>query len=124
VVVEHSQPGVAVGRRFHHPTCADAAGGAGPIFDNDRLFEALLKRHLDEPLDGIGRAARRIGHDHAQRAGRPGLGSRKQRRSQGQADSAHDKSPPGDFHVVACRKFIMTGSIQLLRARRTATLGV
>ena len=67
VVVENREPGVAVGRRFHHRGGANAAGGSGPVLDHDRVAKALLQSRLHQTHDGVRGPAGRISDDDAHR---------------------------------------------------------
>src|SRR5664279_4358085 len=120
--VEHEQPGVAVGWRFHHQAGADAAGSARLIFDDQGCVESLLQAGLDHARDGIGRATRWKWHDDLDDAGRPGLRLRGNLRSYRCGDAAKYERSSCEFHGYPPRNFIITASIQLLRALRMASL--
>src|SRR5262249_10742569 len=71
---------VAIGRRLGHEVGPDVAAGAGAVFDDDRLAPGFRQPRPQETGQDIDRAARRIGHDDANRMvgiiglrkGRPG----------------------------------------------------
>jgi hypothetical protein len=65
----------AVGRGLGHGVGAEVAAGAGTVLDDHRA-EAVLHLLGERAGDDVERAARRIGHDEAER---PGLRQRRQR---------------------------------------------
>ena len=71
MVVEDREPGVAVGRRFHHRRGSDAPGRSGPVLDHDRVAKTLLQSRLHQAHDGVRGSAGRVGDDDAHGAGRP-----------------------------------------------------
>ena len=71
VVVEHDQPGVAVGRRLGGDRRADHAAAARLVLDHDVPAGVLDELGLDDAGDRIGRAAGREGHDELDRSLRP-----------------------------------------------------
>ncbi len=65
--VDHAD-GVAVRRRRRDRLRADLARAAAAIVDHERLPERAFEMRLHQPRQDVGRAARRIRHDHAHRA--------------------------------------------------------
>ena len=65
------EPGVAVGRRLRDRVRADDAAAAGPVLDQERLAELLLKFVGDGAGQDVGRARRRRAGNEADRMVRP-----------------------------------------------------
>jgi hypothetical protein len=59
---------VAIGCRAGDTSNADRAAGAAHIFNDDRLAEESSHRLGQDAPQGVRRAARRIRHDHRDRA--------------------------------------------------------
>ena len=74
--------GVAVRRAFRDLIDPDVAGGAGLVLDHDGLTELVLEPLGDNAKQHVGRTARRIGNDHADRMVRPAGGVLRQCRRQ------------------------------------------
>ena len=76
----HGQ-GVAVGWALQQGHHAEVAAGARAVLDHDVLLQFLGQARRHQARGDVGGAARRVGHDDAQRLGREGGGLREGRRS-------------------------------------------
>jgi hypothetical protein len=65
--VRAEQQCVAIGRRFGYGLHGDVAVGPGTVLDDHRLAERLAKLRREQPRDGIGCSAGRIGHEEPDR---------------------------------------------------------
>ncbi len=68
-IIGRDEERVPVGRRFGRGAGADGAACAAQVFDVELLAEMLRHVLRHQARDQIGRAARRVGHDDAHRAG-------------------------------------------------------
>ena len=64
---------VAVGGGAGHLRRAEHAAGAGPVLDHELLLERFRELLGGDPPERVGAAARRVGHDDADRLRRPVL---------------------------------------------------
>ena len=94
---------VAVGVRPRHPADADRAGGARRILNDHNLPERCSHPLRHDARNSVGRAARRVGHDHRHRPRWIALRACEtgQTRERGGARSQMQKLPSvGKFHGV------------------------
>ena len=80
---------VAIGRGARDPADADASGGAGDVFDDDRLPERAPHPFGDDAGNEVGAAARRERHDHGDRPRRIGLSGGARDAAERGGDSTH-----------------------------------
>jgi hypothetical protein len=73
--IDGEQQRVAVGRRLGHRRVADDAARARTILDDERLLQVFAEALAEQPRDHVGRSTGGIGHDHAHRLYRVGLGA-------------------------------------------------
>jgi hypothetical protein len=98
--------GVAVRRAFRDLINPDIAGSAGLVLDHDGLTELVLEPLGDNAEQHVGRTARRIGNDDADRMVRPAGGGLCQGRRQaerGTCGGALHQCPARDQVLVRHR---------------------
>ena len=96
--------GVAVRRALRDHVDADIARCAGLVLDHHRLAELVLQRFGENAEQHVGRAARRVGHDHANLTGRASCLARApaRRRSRRGRCGAAQQGAPRDGMAMHC----------------------
>ena len=92
------QEGVAVRRGFRRGVAADDAAGAATVLDHDLLPERLAELRREQARDRVGAAARRVGHDDADRLGGPLRGHRQGDLQREEREYAGKKRRQADIH--------------------------
>ena len=83
---------------------ADVAATAADVLDNERAAECFLQARRDQPRGDIGRATRRIGHDHLDRlVGRPRGVSGGRAQQCGARDTAGNRESRTANHATSAR---------------------
>jgi hypothetical protein len=90
---------VAVGAGLGERRGADDGVAARAVVDDDRLAEIFRQLGAQRARHQVGPAARRIGHDPADRPRRPGLGLRRRQHQAGHRQTGEQPGQPQDhFH--------------------------